>query len=397
MAQNKYKIRLYFFKEVDAGSNSWSHQEVIRTLDKLNENVHSNESTESLFLVSQFDMLVSRIAALDENDPRWSDVCHRVLNLIALHDGDSKTDRWDDYGVGNRDYVSDLLQELKSKIYYTNNATSAQNSDKIKSISNLKQSPSPSTQNSNPVVVDPKQLQAFYQQGALSTSSSPDVTTANIRPDYDRYVGKNSSQLNPQLEGARRLQESKQEDIQRQVLGEVIMQEQQQRQQDQIADTKIRDQRVQSSLESTNIREKPYYRAGMEKIPQNEGISLDVQYYSLDIQEIYNLSDPQLVQVARDLNTYIVNRDIQIRLAKRSNAKANYLTLDEYFVPGMPTVPLQEAYVQVKKLRSDQAVQENQSEEKNLIQSREENLKRQQNNTTIPAKNIGNLGNDFTS
>jgi hypothetical protein len=116
MFKNYFGPRVFLFQETNNGFRS-STEEVISSLDRLKNEVKSSQSTETLFPAAQFDMLASRIANLDENDPNWLAICQRVLNLIALHDGDNKTDSWDDYGLDKKEDIVNLSNLLREQIY----------------------------------------------------------------------------------------------------------------------------------------------------------------------------------------------------------------------------------------------------------------------------------------
>ncbi|MEI6729407.1 MAG: hypothetical protein WCK98_07255 [bacterium] len=125
----KNKNLLLAYQENGNGVGHSNHQEVVTSLEQLKTSIQKPEATESLFDIASFDMLSARIANLDVNDPSWQDVSRRVLNLIALHDGDSKTDSWDDFGLYKKEDIANLLHLLRQQIYGPNALVSKQKSE----------------------------------------------------------------------------------------------------------------------------------------------------------------------------------------------------------------------------------------------------------------------------
>ncbi|MEI6729406.1 MAG: hypothetical protein WCK98_07250 [bacterium] len=118
MHQNKYKHKIYFYQESKMGSGSRTHEEALARLEELKNSVLSPEATEKLFPANKFEMLLNRIASLNEQDSDWKAVADKVLTLVAQHDGNLATHSFADFKVSSKAEILKLLQELKAKIYF---------------------------------------------------------------------------------------------------------------------------------------------------------------------------------------------------------------------------------------------------------------------------------------
>lgn len=117
MLLNKNKTRFFFFQDSQMGVGGTANREAVARLEELKNSVASNESTERFFPIEKYDQLVNRIASLDERSPDWQNISRKVLDLIALHDGNKMTNSWDDFKVNGKDQVMNLLRQLRYMIY----------------------------------------------------------------------------------------------------------------------------------------------------------------------------------------------------------------------------------------------------------------------------------------